>query len=189
MVTYGGKMDRINAQGKTNDAKYFVADEVERTPLYGMRTLFVVGLQPIDEIVELAKANNCPAVYFGTGNSFNPDSSEDGEYYNLWDDMICGVMNHNLWATLDFDVRHCAGVLEMVCAERRRFVPMIAVKMPHVRQFNYNATLKIDDVDFDKTNTGVWCWSLEDLLKRDRFSDWEQYRNDTIIQLNDEGTK
>jgi hypothetical protein len=182
-------MDRIYKQGKTNDAKYFVADEVERTPLYGMRTLFVVGVQPVNEIVSKALEFKCPAVYFGTGNSFSPAGYDDAEYYNTWDRMISDVMEHDLWATLDFDVKHCDGVLEMVCAENRRFVPMIAVKMPYVRQFNYNATLKIDDVDFDKSNPGVWCWSLEDLLKRDHFSDWEQYRNDTIIQFNDEGTK
>ena len=182
-------MDRIYSQGKTNDAKYFVADEVERTPLYGMRTLFVVGVQPIDDIVSKARELNCPAVYFGTGNSFNPAGYSDAAYYNAWDDMICGVMAQDLWATLDFDVKHSDGVLEMRCSESRRFVPMIAVKIPYVRLFNYNATIKIDDVDFDKSNPGVWCWALEDLLKRDHFSDWELYRNDTIIQLNDEGNK
>ena len=30
--------------------KYFVGTEVEHTPAFGMTTLFVVGLQPIDEI-------------------------------------------------------------------------------------------------------------------------------------------
>ena len=175
-------MDRIYKQGKTNDAKYFVADEVERTPLYKHKTLFVVGLQPVDEIVAKANEHGCRAVYFGTGTSFNPTGYNDSETYDAWDDMIMGVIERDLWATLDFDMVHCDGVLEMRCSDHRRFVPMISLKIGYIKQFNYNATVKFDDVDFDKSNPGVWCWQLSDLLTRDHFTDWEEYRNDTIIE-------
>jgi hypothetical protein len=120
-------------------------------------------------------------VYFGTGTSFTPDLTDTVEI-EAWDSMINQIIAHDLWATLDFDVKYCKIVQEMSCASNRRFVPMISVKIPNVNQFNYNTTLKIDDTDFDCTNPGVWCWQMHDLTRRDRFSDWENYRNDTIIE-------
>lgn len=179
-------MDRIYSQGKTDNAKYFVAHEVERTPAYGMRTLFMVGLQPVEEIVKLAEQHNCHNVYFGTGTTFLPTSYEE---VAKWNDVIEQVIQHDLWATLDFDSNLAHYVHSMSVSQNRRFIPMISVKVDNFRGFNYNATLKLDDVDFDSTNPGVWCWSLSDLLSRDHFTDWEEYRNDTIIQLNDEGNK
>jgi hypothetical protein len=54
--------------------------------------------------------------------------------------------------------------------------------LPYLNQLGYNATLKIDDKDFAATNPGVWCHNLQDLLGRDRFTDWDQYGKDEIIK-------
>ena len=174
-------MDRIYSQGKTDNAKYFVANEVEQTPAYGMRTLFVVGLQIAEEIVELARKFNCHNIYFGTGTTFLPNSEEE---VAEWDYVISQVIAQDFWATLDFDSNLAHYVHSMTVSKHRRFIPMISVKVDNFRGFNYNATLKLDDVDFDSTNPGVWCWSLSDLLVRDHFTDWEEYRDDTIIEEN-----
>jgi hypothetical protein len=48
--------------------------------------------------------------------------------------------------------------------------------------FNYNTTLKIDDIDFDKTNPGVWCHPLNELLNKETFTNWDQYSKDEIIK-------
>jgi hypothetical protein len=53
---------------------------------------------------------------------------------------------------------------------------------PYLNQLGYNATLKIDDKDFNATNPGVWCHNLQDLLGRDRFTNWDQYGKDEIIK-------
>ena len=47
----------MNRQGHEN-TNFFIGTEVERTPAFGKRTLFVVGWQPITEIVRLLAENN-----------------------------------------------------------------------------------------------------------------------------------
>ena len=43
-------MKRSYKQGTVNDAIFFVGVEVEHTPAYGRKTLFVTGVQNVDEI-------------------------------------------------------------------------------------------------------------------------------------------
>ena len=40
---------------------------------------------------------------------------------------------------------------------------MIRVK-PHIEQLGYNANIKIDDIDFNATNKGVWTISKRLLM-------------------------
>ena len=47
------------------DVKFFIGTEVEKSPAYGQRTLFVVGYQPTNEILARALNNNCPHIYLG----------------------------------------------------------------------------------------------------------------------------
>ena len=42
------------------DVRFFIGTEVEKSPAYGQRTLFVVGYQPTNEILARALNNNCP---------------------------------------------------------------------------------------------------------------------------------
>jgi len=174
-------MNRIYEGTKTDGVTFFVGPEVEHTPLYGVHTLFVVGIQPIEEILALAKEHNVEAIYFGTATSFNP-TSENDIVYDAWDSMIMATLDAGYWATLDFDVWHSPGVHKMQCAKHNKFVPMISVKIGYVRQFNNNATLKIDDIDFDKSNPGVWSWPMNELLKRNKFTHWSVYVQDKIIK-------
>jgi hypothetical protein len=58
---------------------------------------------------------------------------------------------------------------------------MISVKLPYVTQLGYNATIKIDDRDFNFSNPGVWCHDLHGLLDRKNHTNWTQYTKDTVI--------
>jgi hypothetical protein len=86
------------------------------------------------------------------------------------------------YSTLDLDLAQAEGLLESSLVEFNNFIPMISVKLPYVRQFGYNAVVKIDDKDFAATNPGVWCHSLHDLQKRSVFTDWSKYTKDEVIQ-------
>ena len=48
-------MKRAYTSGIASDVVYFTGFEVEKTPAYDMDTLFVVGAQPADEIVNQAE--------------------------------------------------------------------------------------------------------------------------------------
>ena len=168
-------MDR---EGYTDDTKFFVGTEVEKSPAYGQKTLFVIGLQNPKEILARALNNNCPHIYLGANQSFNPPTDKD---WTGWDDMIMNMLDEDIWVTLDFDVTLAERVLESGWTEYSTFIPMISVKLPYINQFNYNATLKLDDKDFKATNPGVWCHSLHNLQKRKTFTDWSKYTKDEVI--------
>jgi hypothetical protein len=163
------------------DIVYFTGYEVEHTIAYGMKTLFVVGTPPVEEI--LAKAQQDPEIkqiYFGTSQSFNPKSITQEEYQS-WDNVIHGCLGAGYWVALDFGVEHIEGVLESGYCEHDHFIPMISVKLPYINQLNYNATIKLDDRTWGATNPGVWTHHLQSLMSKDKFTYWDQYTQDTPV--------
>jgi hypothetical protein len=62
------------------------------------------------------------------------------------------------------------------------FIPQITVALPNITAWNHNAMLKLDDTGFDKTNPGVWCHKIQDLLNNDTFTGWSQYTLDEVIK-------
>ena len=161
--------------------KYFTGFEVEHTICHGMKTLFVVGVQPIEEIIKLATEHEVQMIYFGTSQSFNPTAITQEEY-KPWDNMILPLLQTTeFWVTLDFDVKHVEGVHESGYCDYNRFVPMVSVKMPYIKLFNYNTTVKIDDLTWGATNTGVWSIPLTSLQQRRYYTHWDQYTQDTTI--------
>lgn len=167
--------------GHDETVRFFVGTEVEHTPAYGMRTLFVVGVQPSTEIITIAKENNCEHIYFGANMSFpNPPVNNGGDWAP-WELMIQAVLEHGFWCTLDVDVSAVEGLIESGLTENNMFIPMISVKLPYLQLLGYNATVKIDDKDFAATNPGVWCHSLHTLLDRQKFTDWSKYTKDKTL--------
>ena len=168
-----------NRDGHDIDTKFFIGTEVEHTPAYGQKTLFVVGLQNLKEILARALKNNCPHIYLGANQSFQPNN--DGEW-NEWEYIISGLVKENIWVTLDYDLKYHENILEESWNEKDTFISMISVKMPYVRQLNYNACIKIDDRGYRETNPGVWVHSVHDLQTRKTFTDWTKYTKDEIIE-------
>jgi hypothetical protein len=161
--------------------RFFIGTEVEHSPAYGMRTLFVIGINDPIDIIAAAQINECQHVYFGANQSFpNPDT-KDGETWRPWERMIQTVLDSGAWCTLDLDVRSAEGLHESGLCENHRFIPMISVKLPYISLFNYNTTIKLDDKDFEATNPGVWCHSLHELKNRAVFTDWSKYSQDEVI--------
>lgn len=170
----------MNREGH-NDANFFVGTEVEHSPAHGQRTLFVVGLQPKQEILARALNNGCPHIYLGANQSFNPGIAEDK--WAAWDELVTGLLKDGIWVTLDFDVSYASRdwFHDSGWCEYNNFIPMISVKLPYIKLYNYNTTVKIDDTDFSKSNPGVWCHSLHNLMDRSRFTDWTKYTQDEVI--------
>ena len=166
-------MDR---PGFNDEVPFFYGTEVEQTPAFGKRTLFVVGVQSINRIAE--HVIGCDHIYFGANMSFprRPTYHE----YRPWHDMIEYFLERDYWCTLDMDVDSMGEFHEGNLCEYRRFIPMISVKLPYINLLNYNAVLKIDDRDFESTNPGVWCHRVHKLTNPESFTDWDQYKNDSI---------
>jgi hypothetical protein len=169
-------------------ANFFVGTEVEHTPVLGHRTMFVVGLQPVEQIFwqigEVNQRSKLPIthVYFGANQSFPNPEVNDAEAWNSWEVMIQAVLDQGYWCTLDLDSKAVSALCEGGLCENAQFIPMISVKLPYTKLLGYNATVKLDDHDFNATNPGVWCHSLHDLMDRERFTSWDQYTKDEVIK-------
>jgi len=161
------------------EVSFFYGIEIERTPAYGKKTLFVVGVQPEDDIAQYI--NGCEHIYFGANMSFpNPDVN-DANTWDQWQDMITPFLRAGYLCSLDIDVRSVEGLLECGLTEYHNFIPVISVKIPYLQQLGYNATVKIDDKDFDATNPGVWCHSLHALTNPANFTSWREYTKDSVL--------
>ena len=65
-------MKRVYDQGDAiENVQYFLGTEVEHTPQYGKKTLFVVGANEPEDIMSLANEHGCKHIYCGANMSFN----------------------------------------------------------------------------------------------------------------------
>lgn len=165
---------------------FFTGTEVEHTPVFGHRTLFVVGVHDTAQIAwqigEYNRQHRDPIthIYFGANMSFPNPALDDTKTWAEWESMILNFLDQGYWCTLDLDVKSTEGLLEGQLCEKPQFVPMISVKLPYVQQLGYNATIKLDDRDFRATNAGVWCHSVHDLMDRNKFTSWDKYTKDEV---------
>jgi hypothetical protein len=158
------------------DVKFFTGTEVERTPAFGKKTLFVVGIQPIDSII--AHIHGEEHIFFGANHSFNPQTSEE---WRAWESMITYFLERGCLCTLDIPISAVEQFNDGSLCDYRNFIPQIRVSVPYTKLWNYNTMLKIDDKDFDATNPGVWCHSLHSLMSRETFTGWDDYEGDSKL--------
>lgn len=175
----------MNRQGH-EDTQFFTGREVERTPAFGLLTLFVVGIQPIEQIAEqIGKSRewsdptqHIRHIFFGANHSFHPDNRLE---WQRWESMIEPFLRDGHLCSLDIPVTHVEEFNDGSLCEYRNFIPQIRISIPYTKLWNYNTMLKIDDKDFDATNPGVWCHSLHTLMSRETFTSWDDYSEDQTV--------
>lgn len=168
------------------DAVFFIGPEVEHTPAYSKKTLFVVGKPTIDQILRIANEYKTPHIFMGANHSFKSESKDP-----YWDIVITTLLDKGFWVTLDYQAHEHETVLKMLNAgiwQSRIFVPLLGVRIPKVQISNPNLTIKIDDIDFNATNPGVWCLNHHEVTDSNRFTDWQDYGTDVVIELDDKLT-
>ena len=173
-------MKRDYTTGKANDVQFFIGNEVEHTPAFGMRTLFVTGIQPVNEIVYHfdKHPDGIEHIFFGANHSFNPQTPEE---WDTWQDMIQFFLDKDYLCSLDIPLNAVEEFNDGGLNEYDNFIPQIRVPIPYIKLWNYNTMLKIDDKDFKATNPGVWSHSLHKLMDRDNFTSWDKYKEDKIL--------
>jgi hypothetical protein len=159
------------------NTRFFIGTEVESTAMKGETTLFVVGAQPVDEIIAHAETHHINHIYF-IAHYFNPSNPDETETWEQWDKMVTSMLKKNYWVTVDYDVSLAAEVHETGWHEFNQFIAMISVKIPYIKLNNYNTVIKIDDKGWGETNPGVWCHSLHNLMDRNTFTGWNEYTGD-----------
>jgi hypothetical protein len=170
-------MKRDYSGGVEDDVIFFIGTEVEHTPAFGKRTLFVTGVQSVDSIA--LNLQGCQHIFFGANHSYNPLTYEE---HKAWESMIMFFLEKDYLCSLDIPINQVEEFNEGGLCECNNFIPQIRVPIPYIKLWNYNTMLKIDDKDFKATNPGVWSHSLHTLMDRSKFTDWSQYKNDEIVK-------
>lgn len=93
----------MNREGH-NNASIFVGNEVEHTPAYGLKTLFVVGLQDVELIDAAYIAHKCKHIYFGANQSFPYIDINDSIKWAKWETMIQHFLDKDYLCTLDIEI-------------------------------------------------------------------------------------
>ena len=177
-------MKRNYTSGEHTNITYFYGNEVEHTPAFGKYTLFVVGIQDVNDIVSMLTngQNTVEHIFFGANMSFNP-ADDDYEEWTRWGNMIKFFLDRDYLCSLDIPMSCVESIHDDSLNEYNNFIPQISVKLPYIRLWNYNTMLKIDDKDFNATNPGVWTHSLHDLKDRNKFTPWSAYSKDEISKI------
>jgi hypothetical protein len=173
-------MKRDYTDGVKEDVIFFIGNEVEHTPAFGLPTLFVTGVQPVDEIAYHfdKHPDGIEHIFFGANHSYNPRNYDE---HKAWENMIRFFLEKDYLCSLDIPISQVEEFHESGLCEHDNFIPQIRVPIPYVKLWNYNTMLKIDDKDFKATNPGVWSHSLHTLMDRSKFTDWSQYKQDQIL--------
>lgn len=166
-------MQRDYETGVATSVDYFTGTEVEHSPAYNKRTLFVVGRKSPDEIETLYTEQKCEHIYLGANMSFEANGD--------WDLTVLPLLKRGYLVTLDFPISDVEWIIESGYTEYNNFIPMISAKLPYIQLLGYNACLKIDDKDFNASNAGVWVHSVHELMDRSKFTGWDKYKQDKPI--------
>jgi hypothetical protein len=163
-----------------NNAAFFIGPEVEHTPAFSKKTLFVVGKQDVATIEKLAREHRAPHIFMGANHSFVAVGPAD----MYWDETITALLDKGFWITLDYEAHKHEVVLKMLNPgiwQSRLFIPLLSVRIPNIQTSSINLTIKIDDIDFKATNAGVWCLNHHEITDSNRFTDWQDYGTDVVI--------
>ena len=163
-----------------DDVNFFYGTEVEHTPAYSKSTLFVVGVQKSEDILAALGRGPSPVehIFFGANHSFDPKNNLD---WARWEGMVGLFLSRGYLCSLDIPITAVNDFNDTGLCEFRNFIPQIRVSVPYTKLWNYNTMLKIDDVDFDATNPGVWTHSLHSLMSRNTFTSWDEYSKDQLV--------
>lgn len=163
--------------------KFFIGPEVEHTPAYSKKTLFVVDYQDPQVVEKLARQHKVQHVFLGANHSF--DASHRTEFFDeTWNALVTHLLDRGFYVTLDYQAHQHRDVLEMLSPgvwQSRLFVPLLSVRIPKIETSSPNLTVKIDDIDFRATNPGVWCRHFTELTDSNRFTDWNDYSTDEDV--------
>ena len=129
-------MKREYQTGQHDEVTLFTGIEVEHTPAYGKKTLFVTGWVSIFEIEKYCWKEQIEHIFFGANHSFNPETTDD---WAGWTDIISHFLNNDYLCSLDIPISLAEDFLECSLIKHDNFIPQLRVPVPYIKKWNYNA--------------------------------------------------
>lgn len=173
-------MKRTYKNKATTDVSYFVGNEVEKTPFYGRKTLFVVGLKNPRKIVKQANDHKCRHIYLGANMSFKNTKWNESKCNDLRE-CINHLLDNQFQVTLDISKTFDLTTIDMFL-DTEYFHIMYSLPVAYAERYKDAMTIKVDDIGFNKTNSGVWCNGLHKLMDPISKTEWSSYTTDEIIE-------
>jgi len=172
-------MDRDYKTGKSDSVGVFSGLEVEHTPALGKQTLFLARNDlTFDDIKELAQSVNAEAIYYGANRSYMHN-------HGLQLAQMKRLIDDGYYVTVDYDYSIHKQVKEKfkMLWQNEKFIPFCSIIFPNSEDDD-QLCIKVDDVDFNKTNPGVWTMSMDHFKQTSGFTSWKEYKQDEPIQEN-----
>jgi len=170
-------MKRNYSTGIKKDVTVFSGIEVEHTPAYGLQTLFLARNDlTFDQIQELAVLSNAEAIYYGANRSYI-----HGHFMQV--PQIMKFLEHGYYVTVDypFELHQLVSQKFALLWKHEKFIPFCSIIMPDSEE-DSSVCFKIDDIDFNKTNPGVWTMSMKDFKDKAGFTKWDDYKQDEPME-------
>lgn len=164
--------------GTHNDVDVFSGIEIEHTPAFGKQTLFLARNDlNYEQIIDLCKKTKAEAVYYGANRSFRPNiATQIGQ--------IVKLLDAGYYVTIDYQyaIHEQVKKFYSLVWNREKFIPFCSIIFENSGNDN-NLCFKIDDVDFNKTNPGVWTMTMNNFKQTSGFTKWDQYKKDEPLTI------
>ena len=172
-------MDRDYKTGKSASVGVFSGLEIEHTPAYGLQTLFLARNDlTLEQITELAEMVNAKAIYYGANRSFMHN-------HGLQLAQMMKLMDAGYYVTIDYPYSLHTEVKQRFKSvwKNEKFIPFCSIIFPNSEDDD-QLCIKVDDIDFNKTNPGVWTMSMDHFKQTAGFTSRKEYKQDQPIQEN-----
>ena len=169
-------MQRDYTTGYKEDVKVFSGLEIEHTLAYGKQTLFLARNDlTFDQIISLAVASDAEAIYFGATRTYMHNHAMQVA-------QIHQLIDRGYWVTVDYPYELPGLVSKKfaTCWKDEKLIPFCSIIFPCTED-DKQLCVKVDDVDVNKTNTGVWSMSMADFKGKAGYTKWDQYKQDEPI--------
>ena len=170
-------MDRDYKTGKSASVGVFSGLEVEHTPAFGKQTLFIARNDLYyDQIEEMAKKVGAEAIYFGANRTFMHTHATQIN-------QMIRFLRKGYYVTIDYPYTlhdEVKARFEMIWTHEK-FIPFCSIIFSKSED-DTNLCIKVDDVDFNSTNPGVWTMTMNHFKQSAGFTSWNDYKQDKPIE-------
>lgn len=172
-------MQRDYKNGPSESVGIFSGIEIEHTQAYGLQTLFLARNDlSYDEIKTYAEKVNAKAIYYGANRTYmHNHGMQLAQMKRLIDD--------GYFVTVDYphDIHKEVKEKFKILWNNEKFIPFCSIIFPNSEDDD-QLCIKVDDVDFNKTNPGVWSMSMNHFKQTAGFTSWNEYKQDEPIEEN-----
>ncbi len=170
-------MLRDYKNGIFDNVKLFSGKEIEHTPAFGLQTLFLARNDlTLAQIEEQALMASAEAIYYGANRTYMHN-------HGMQLAQILQLLDKNYFVTVDYPYTLHEDVKEKFssCWKHPKFIPFCSIIFPHTED-DTQLCIKVDDVDFNKTNPGVWTMSMENYKQSAGHTKWDEYKKDEPME-------